>query len=582
MAIKSNPISSLAGTFWLEIDNPGEETNVVLQDISTIDFEFDLVPTQQTDARVGGIPGTITVTLWDDMTNRGSFYDALENAIGTYEDVTDITYPRANCNFIWITRKDSTEYKFPFSLSFADIGIDERTRLSTAKLNPKTLNTTIFEWGENRASSVLPNDIPYYFATYLMNINNGVMAGYAIYDTISQLNDTFGTIYETAKNLATINVTGYYGTQAVNVGAFPLLNEASNYGNGTIIPQFLFNGVSTASYIDAANTTMVDMVKKFAAMEGAIFGSAFNYNFYINRLTNVNNVVITNTDVTDLSFVSTPRAYNSITYTSRTTPNTSVGGIVFTDGESFPNSNVTFLAYRDAPQQQSFGFSNYNPWLVYGALQYDAGATIFPPYAYVNNATPIVNNRNILNTYQDALFFRSYKAFAAALGVSSTNKSAMRIELDVLDASKIKPWEVIRFNETVPSRYWGKHFRPTSLSYDLKADRVRVTAYEIDTFEFTPPGPPPPPQGDTNIKACENGTYMVSLVYATNATADPVYTNDNGNYMLFSVYATNATGDPVYSNENGNYMVEAFTGTNTMISAQSETNGTATDFTATL
>jgi hypothetical protein len=75
---------------------------------------------------------------------------------------------------------------------------------------------------------------------------------------------------------------------------------------------------------------------------------------------------------------------------------------------------------------------------------------------------------------------------------------------------------------------------------------------------------------------------MVSLVYATNATADPVYTNDNGNYMLFSVYATNATGDPVYSNENGNYMVEAFTGTNTMISAQSETNGTATDFTATL
>jgi hypothetical protein len=481
MAIKSNPVSSLAGNFYVEIDNPGEDTNIVLQDVSTIDFEFDLVPTQQTGARVGGIAGAVTIKLWDEMTNRASFYDSMENYIGTYENVTDITYPRANANLIWTSRYSGTEYKFPFNLSFAEVGINERSKLTTAKLTPKTVNTTIFEFGENRVNNILPNNIPYAFSTYLMNIDNGVFASYAIYDTISTLNDTFGVIYESAKNIGQVTVTSYYGTQTVNVGAFPFLSEASDYTNGTVVPHFMFNGVTSTSYIDAANVTMIDMVKKFAAMEGAIFGSAFNYNFYINRLSNVNNVVLTNSEMTDLSFIATPRAFNSIVYTSRRTPNTSVGGILIPDGEVFSNSNVSFLAYRDAPQQQSFSFTNYDPWMVLGCLQYDPNASIYPPYTYVNNGIPIALNPNIANNYQDALFFTSYKAFSGALGISTTNKSAMRIELDVMGVEKVKPWEVIRFNETVPSRYWGKHFRPTSLSYDLKADRVRITAYEIDT-----------------------------------------------------------------------------------------------------
>jgi hypothetical protein len=150
---------------------------------------------------------------------------------------------------------------------------------------------------------------------------------------------------------------------------------------------------------------------------------------------------------------------------------------------------------------------------------------------------------------------KAAQAYSQATGAFVTNTAQYKVDLDILGVDKIKPWEVIRFNETVPSRYWGKHFRPTSLSYDLKADRVRVTAYEIDTFEFTPPEPPPPPaESNVNIQACENGTYMVSLVYATNAS------------------------EIVYSNENGNYMVDQYIASNLVIDAESLTNGTAVNF----
>src|SRR5690606_6399049 len=63
------------------------------------------------------------------------------------------------------------------------------------------------------------------------------------------------------------------------------------------------------------------------------------------------------------------------------------------------------------------------------------------------------------------------------------------------------PHEVIRFDNTVPQRYQGKHFRPTSLSYDLRHDKIHITAYEIDSYtENAGPEPFPPPWqccGDT-------------------------------------------------------------------------------------
>jgi hypothetical protein len=60
----------------------------------------------------------------------------------------------------------------------------------------------------------------------------------------------------------------------------------------------------------------------------------------------------------------------------------------------------------------------------------------------------------------------------------STNIGA-RLDVTVLGINTVKPHEVIKFGASLPARFQFRHFRPSSLEYDLKADKIRITAYEI-------------------------------------------------------------------------------------------------------
>jgi len=571
MAIFSNPKTSLAGTFWLSIDNPGMDTNVEITDLGQLTYEFDLVPTQQSGARVGGIAGAMTVKLWDQMSNRGSFYDSMEEYIGTYDATNDLTFPRANCNVVWLSTRDDQTYRFPFSLSFSDIGIDERSQTATVKLQPKTTNINIGNWGEERAPLYVANQVPYVYKilSYVMNIDNCVPTSIAIQDIVGTLDSGFNVsnIYETATNIGTVQATSRYGTVVTTFDAFPTLARAATLGNGTVFPIFIFNGVTSTSY--DPTRSMFDVVKQYAAMEGAIFGSAFNVNFYINRTSNIYNVEFSNNEIADLSFVTVPRAYNTVAYTTRANDK-------IRDGIGFLNVNINYEAWRDAPQQQSFDFTNYDPYMVIGCLEFDGGVSY--GYSYVSNSGPIESNVAIRDVYQDSLFTRSFQAFAAPLGITATNRSALRIEATILGADKVRPYEVIKFDNTVPIRYQGKHFRPTSLSYDLKADKVKVTAYQIDTVEIIPPEPPPPTTTNVNIGVCETGEYMASVTIKSNTTADFAYSNENGTYMMFGVTGTNATAEFAYSNENGTYMVFDLYAAEALMYLASNAENTATNF----
>jgi hypothetical protein len=442
-------------------------------------------------------------------------------------------------------------------------------------------------WASGTVTNNFPTPLPY--RSNAIDFNDSWVIGDFIYDIISELDTSTGnsTLYNSGDLFLGTNFVG-------GSVAFPTRNDLDaaldsyqafiNNVNCVEFPVFcdLINsigvGLETLAFVQdvdqefANANSVLSKVQTFAGMEGAIFGSAFNVNYYVNRLTNVHNVNIANSDLSELKFSLQDRDINDVAVNFTNTnivdkeTNTNIGNSFI----NFNNTTVVINAWAAGSRTLNIDISGYYPQLNKGRY---------------TNGSNLINGDyvELIDGFtESSIGLLGARAYAQATGAFVTNTAQYKVDLDILGVDKIKPWEVIRFNETVPSRYWGKHFRPTSLSYDLKADRVRVTAYEIDTFEFTPPGPPPPPQGDTNIKACENGTYMVSLVYATNATADPVYTNDNGTAMFGGLYATNATGDPVYSNDNGTYMVESFTGTNTMISAQSETNGTATDFTATL
>lgn len=559
--INSVPKTSLAGTFYMEIDALGD-ANVEVQDFGRLEYEFDLVPTQATGARISGIPGTMTVKVWDKMSNQGSFYDSMESYIGEYDSTNDLTFPRANVNVVWTTRSENVQYKFPFSVAFNDIGLDERSQTATVKLQPKSTNINIGTWGATRAPLYTSNEVPYFYdtLTYLMNIDNCVPAGIAIYDIIGTLDTATNVInvYETAKNIGTIGVTGVYGSVVSNFGAFPLLPELAVYGNGSPTPTFIFNGVTTASYDQSR--TMQDVVKQYAAMEGAIFGSAFGVNFYINRTINTYNVEITNAELEDLSFVTVPRAYNAIGYTTQANDK-------IRDGIGFSNTNITFEAWRDAPQTQQFKFTNYDPYMVIGCFEGDAGVSY--GYSFVNNSGPISANLAIRNFYQDALFTKSFQAFAAPLGITATNRSALKIEATLLGTDKIRPYEVIKFDNTVPIRYQGKHFRPTSLSYDLKADKVKVTAYQIDTFL------PPAANFVINVGNCDP---MFVVNYTAYNTSTNVYSDENSNTFLQNITIYN-TFTNVFADETGENTT-AFMAENSGITAFSNADGNVSNVTS--
>jgi hypothetical protein len=557
------PYSSLAGTVWIEID-AGATTNGNLQvlDMGTIDYEFDLIPSDQEIKSIGGMPGATTVVFDDAISNRGSLYEALNDALGDYDGLQTLDVPKAKVDLYLQERGEATIYKFPFEFTVADISIDERSKKTTIGLSPRTINLTVDQWVTDVLAVGTPARMSYSSqGTFFIN---SWPSGEFIYDVVKRL--------DSSNTANTIYVSGDLGAAAALPNAVYIFERTTDIINS---PTNIFvSDYSTLMFtqnvqMDFAQANSVfSKVQTFAGMEGAIFGSAFNYNYYINRLTNSINVNVSNYDLADLKFDAHNRDVNgvfiSFSNTNRIDDTTNIG-------DGLPKiSNVTGGApgWLTGQRPMNTTFTGFYPQLNRGV--YDATDN----FVNGDNDSLFVFNDQVLARF-------AADVYSKVTGAYVSNRSLYKVELDILGATKVKPWEVIRFNETVPSRYWGKHFRPTSLSYDLKADRVRITAYEIDTFEFTPPQPPEPPQpqGDPNIKSCENGTYMTALVYATNATADMITTEDNGNYMLFSVYATNATADMITSEENGNYMAEQVLATNTIISASSETNQDSTSFT---
>jgi hypothetical protein len=271
-------------------------------------------------------------------------------------------------------------------------------------------------------------------------------------------------------------------------------------------------------------------------MEGAIFGAAFNYNYYINRLTNTINVNVSNNDLSDLKFQPHNRDVNgvsiSFTNTNKIDDTTNIGY----DLPKITNATGGAPGWLTGQRPMSTAFTGFYPYLNRGV--YDAGDN------FVNG------DNDSLAFFNDQTLCRfAADVYSKVTGAYVSNRSLYKVDFEVLGATKIKPWEVIRFNETVPSRYWGKHFRPTSLSYDLKADRVRVTAYEIDTFEFTPPVPPPPPSSNF-ILLYDSGDNMVSqpITWNSNTFNELI---DNGANMVETYSDDSAL---LYSNTNSSML----------------------------
>ena len=129
MAINTVPFDSLyANNVYISIDTSGTDVTADLLDISTLDFEFDLIPSDTQVDAIGGIAGSITVELSERLSNRSSVYDCLEAAIGSYDGLTTVTVPMSNVTLYVQPRGSATVYQFPFDLRFTGVSVDEQSQ----------------------------------------------------------------------------------------------------------------------------------------------------------------------------------------------------------------------------------------------------------------------------------------------------------------------------------------------------------------------------------------------------------------------------------------------------------------------
>jgi hypothetical protein len=155
------PFKSLSGNVWVEID-AGATTNATLQllDMGTIDFEFDLMPSDQTVASIGGIAGATSLVFDDYMSNRSSLYEILIDRLGSYSASQNLDVPKAKTTLYLQPRGSASAFRFPFEFTASDITTDLRSRQTTIELSPRTSNLNVGTWVTN-VTNHFPSKISY-------------------------------------------------------------------------------------------------------------------------------------------------------------------------------------------------------------------------------------------------------------------------------------------------------------------------------------------------------------------------------------------------------------------------------------
>jgi hypothetical protein len=575
-------IASRAGNISFEIDAAGTNATFDVISMSTLDYDFDLVTSEDQLTYLAAIPGAMTITAVDKLSNMGSMFTVIETGIGDYQNKEWYTVLTSNVNMVLYSRTNSLNtYRFPFTIRYQDVRLDERSGHISLQMSPRYTNYTMFKWGQERSSIYAATNIPIFDKTANRIYGDGsntVLAGDFIYDVVSQYytGPSNSNIYNSASNIGNSGPLELMGGNeqiqtfnGVAYGMFPRLAEIKAYDYGTIVPNLQFDPAKTSDY---DGVTTFELVRRLAAMEGAIFGSAFSVNFYINRTSNANNVTISNNDIIDLSFEPVPRSISSVDIKY------GVGGTSQTVNAALnPISmrNATYIAWQDAPQKLTLNHINLTPFLTYGHLETNityangrSNSAIFRPgLTFSEEFDAYVTNINKV----------ALSAYGPALGLTQSEAAVYTIELSLIGAEKIRPYHAFQFDTSVPTRYQNKMYRPSSISYDFMRDTVSLRAYEIGvgtspepvtttagpttTSTTTTSGPTTTTTSTTSTTSTTtqgltefNTLRQSSVDGPTACTETPgtvtIWANNSifCNATLF--YASNNTGDPFIGNNN--------------------------------
>lgn len=478
MSIVTRSAKLASGNVAINIQTSGSAIFTDLLDISSIKYEYDLIPTENEVSSYQFSPGTIDVRLSDDLSNGGSLYDALDSAIGT-PLTSNRGYGNAKVILYAETMDGVSNYSFPFVLRFSDVKFDDKDKTVSLHLTPPNLQQRnvrdFFESSTNTKFNVVDNNNA---ATYTYN---SALAGDYIESYVTQLNPSAITIVRLSQD---------------PVSGTNIFQKKATIGSGTSALIVLEDKVATNQW-NIANYDLYfadELVSRLAVGSGSIFGSAFGVNFFVARNDSSNTVSLTNNDVTDVSFEASTGDITKLIFTdidskygyaeNRSAPYIWTNGRsniveIFTPlpfpGQyifvSVPENGKNGIVYNPVGSQNIKISPNVAPYVI-GAIYNSTSLSMQLniqvgglDYATKSDRAPATNT--------------AQKSYALASGADGYYTKRLRIDTEILGFDKLKPHQSISFDSSLDSRFQGRNFRPTALEYDLKADTVRITAYEI-------------------------------------------------------------------------------------------------------
>jgi len=546
----SGSFDSKTGTIKVHIDDGGSLANVEIASIGNLKYEFDLLPDSPDVESVKAIYNKIDITIYQHSYAQDDLYDRIRNnsisqdglkvtltiVDGVNEDdfqffikVNDIKLSLSERLIKLVCRVLYDEDATALSV-FDEIpaGVTETFRPDDSEAGEELDCTGVLDWIEYAMKKVFVNDLPAQMQSCPTNLGTNYQSeNFTSFDgfptgvtfLMAKMDDPPFTGFDLGEDAISIQGSMFHdGNGYLTNAYFPEYWQAGDglFEVRTSIGQPIYSGpveidevvsssqifINTFSskaagrYIakyrsrySTANIKAVSTLQEIAAIEGAIFGTGFGKNFYVNRIQQNDVVEIEWDDIedSDIETFFNPLGGGFVYQIAKTVKNITGGSAGDYELNEGPPAYGTWPVSTGNWEVPTITDGKVTVQKIEG-IEQEVNLTLAPGYPFLSKAWGDNVNNRLLGRYDEStgIWFLDYDPVLTLCrtGLNSIQRSlssdgrGIIVEFKAFGAKSIMPWNLVKIVNG-PSRYNNRLFRPTSLDYDFVLDTVGVKAYEI-------------------------------------------------------------------------------------------------------
>jgi hypothetical protein len=436
-----------SGTVTVSIDTGAGTHTAHLTSVGSIKYTFDITPDSVVIDRLMAVYSKMDCSWGLYAVDGQDLYDLLSAIVGK-ADVTVTVATWAGDSFV-----------FPFSLEAKDVSLDERTQIIKTSFG-------VFMDDTVTVGDVW-NDIASSFSGSIFNFRQTHGGGTNTYNAVGAR-----TWMESALKLVFGQSTTKFASFYLDPAIYPV--PRLDYVYDYVVPTLLADdgklcyvcinvaGLTTDGVFLADDLPAITTLQTMAGHEGGVFGTGFSENFYSNRVAQtLSTVSIKYDDVLELGFERNYMAFREISNGTlqKFLQNGGTPHVPNLSTFTFPGlSALNINAEKSVDIKVNAGY----PVMCAGIIENSTGRV---------DGTSSTNVRDMLQLGTLAGQFSYLKALPA--------EGALKITATLYGWGKVKPWELITFDSTCPTRYQSKTFRINDVTYDFIKAQTKITAYEV-------------------------------------------------------------------------------------------------------